>query len=195
MLHCPQSKYDNNGITAVATLAIEDCYSSTFPSRLDVQPDQAAGITPSTWTARPVASPRWHRPRQAAAGARHLVLPCARPIVSVHAASKGRGHRGRLHSSDGIGRWLWSDEEQSSGSVRPLTHRRSCGGWGACRLWCLPCHDHVMDFELDPPHGVGPLRIGMPRAEADSALMLLRDLGLVSPRTVPDSTSSGRAAW
>jgi hypothetical protein len=32
-----------------------------------------------------------------------------------------------------------------------------------------------MDFELDPPHGVGPLRIGMPRAQADSVLAQLRD--------------------
>lgn len=42
-----------------------------------------------------------------------------------------------------------------------------------------------MDFELDPPHGVGPLKIGMPRAEADSALALLRDLELVSASDSP----------
>jgi hypothetical protein len=42
-----------------------------------------------------------------------------------------------------------------------------------------------MDFELDPPHGAGPLKIGMPRAEADSALALLRDLELASESDIP----------
>ncbi|ACU72762.1 hypothetical protein Caci_3871 [Catenulispora acidiphila DSM 44928] len=42
-----------------------------------------------------------------------------------------------------------------------------------------------MDFELDPPHGVGPLRIGISRAEADAALLLLRDADSLSQSDRP----------
>jgi hypothetical protein len=42
-----------------------------------------------------------------------------------------------------------------------------------------------MDFELDPPRGVGPLRLGMPRSEADAALESLRDLDAVSGSDEP----------
>ncbi|MFC7218834.1 hypothetical protein ACFQLX_11725 [Streptomyces polyrhachis] len=37
-----------------------------------------------------------------------------------------------------------------------------------------------MNFELVPPHGVGPLRIGMSRRDADIALESLRDLRDIS---------------
>ncbi|MGK5547086.1 hypothetical protein ACSNOH_20490 [Streptomyces sp. URMC 127] len=42
-----------------------------------------------------------------------------------------------------------------------------------------------MDFHLDPPTGVGALRIGMPRHEADAALASLRDLSSVSDSDRP----------
>ncbi|MEN3540373.1 hypothetical protein AAH991_35045 [Microbispora sp. ZYX-F-249] len=42
-----------------------------------------------------------------------------------------------------------------------------------------------MDFELDPPRGVGPLRVGMTRTEADAALAALRDADVVSESDVP----------
>lgn len=42
-----------------------------------------------------------------------------------------------------------------------------------------------MDFVLDPPTGVGPLRIGMARREAALALEQLRDLTDVSPSDEP----------
>jgi hypothetical protein len=42
-----------------------------------------------------------------------------------------------------------------------------------------------MDFELDPPHGVGPLRIGMARAEAAAALEQLRDPDEISASDSP----------
>ncbi|MET9131891.1 hypothetical protein [Streptomyces antibioticus] len=42
-----------------------------------------------------------------------------------------------------------------------------------------------MDFDLDPPCGVGTLRIGMPRQAAGTALDALRDLGAVSESDRP----------
>jgi hypothetical protein len=42
-----------------------------------------------------------------------------------------------------------------------------------------------MDLVLDPPYGVGPLRIGMARAEANAALEQLRDADAVSASDVP----------
>ncbi|WP_370415234.1 hypothetical protein [Streptomyces fradiae] len=42
-----------------------------------------------------------------------------------------------------------------------------------------------MDFLLEPPHGVGPLRIGMPRDEADGALLSLREPSAVSASDQP----------
>ncbi|MFF0476381.1 hypothetical protein [Streptomyces sp. NPDC004284] len=42
-----------------------------------------------------------------------------------------------------------------------------------------------MDFDLAPPTGVGPLRIGMTRHEADTALDSLRDLSVVSESDRP----------
>ncbi|GAA2807982.1 hypothetical protein [Crossiella cryophila] len=42
-----------------------------------------------------------------------------------------------------------------------------------------------MDFHLDPPTGVGPLRIGMPRREANTALDSLRDPTALSPSDRP----------
>ncbi|NEA60381.1 hypothetical protein G3I60_41020 [Streptomyces sp. SID13666] len=42
-----------------------------------------------------------------------------------------------------------------------------------------------MDFELVPPSGVGPLRIGMPRQEADAALLSLRDPSVISDSDRP----------
>jgi hypothetical protein len=42
-----------------------------------------------------------------------------------------------------------------------------------------------MDFELDPPRGVGPLRVGMTRAEANAALEALRDADAVSESDIP----------
>jgi hypothetical protein len=41
-----------------------------------------------------------------------------------------------------------------------------------------------MDFDLDPPRGVGPLRLGMPRAEANIALEQLRDVHELSPSDI-----------
>ncbi|MFF9853390.1 hypothetical protein [Streptomyces litmocidini] len=42
-----------------------------------------------------------------------------------------------------------------------------------------------MDFLLEPPVGVGPLRIGMPRHDADAALESLRDLSVISESDRP----------
>lgn len=42
-----------------------------------------------------------------------------------------------------------------------------------------------MEFELDPPRGVGPLRLGMRRSGAHAALESLRDLDAVSASDVP----------
>jgi hypothetical protein len=42
-----------------------------------------------------------------------------------------------------------------------------------------------MEFVLDPPHGVGPLRIGMARAEANAALEQLRDASEISASDSP----------
>ncbi|MYW18103.1 hypothetical protein GT039_21565 [Streptomyces sp. SID2955] len=42
-----------------------------------------------------------------------------------------------------------------------------------------------MDLHLAPPAGVGPLRIGMPRQEADAALDSLRDLSAISKSDQP----------
>ncbi|MET8102366.1 hypothetical protein ABZV29_38990 [Streptomyces sp. NPDC005236] len=42
-----------------------------------------------------------------------------------------------------------------------------------------------MDFDLTPPIGVGPLRIGMPRQSANTALDSLRDLSAVSESDRP----------
>ncbi|MFJ3616322.1 hypothetical protein [Streptomyces hydrogenans] len=42
-----------------------------------------------------------------------------------------------------------------------------------------------MDFDLAPPNGVGPLRIGMNRYSADAALGSLRDLSVVSASDRP----------
>jgi len=42
-----------------------------------------------------------------------------------------------------------------------------------------------MDIELDPPNGVGPLRIGMARVEANAALEQLRDSDTISASDVP----------
>lgn len=41
-----------------------------------------------------------------------------------------------------------------------------------------------MDLELDPPRGVGPLRIGMARVEANAALEQLREVDAVSASDV-----------
>ncbi len=42
-----------------------------------------------------------------------------------------------------------------------------------------------MDFELDPPRGVGPLQVGMTRAEANAALETLRDTSAISGSDIP----------
>lgn len=42
-----------------------------------------------------------------------------------------------------------------------------------------------MDFDLDPPNGVGPLRLGMPETDARAALDSLRDPTNVSKSDVP----------
>ena len=42
-----------------------------------------------------------------------------------------------------------------------------------------------MDFDLAPPAGVGPLRIGMTRHAANTALELARDLSAVSESDRP----------
>ncbi|MET7987377.1 hypothetical protein [Streptomyces sp. NPDC005281] len=42
-----------------------------------------------------------------------------------------------------------------------------------------------MDFDLAPPIGVGPLRIGMTRQSANTALDSLRDLSAVSESDRP----------
>ncbi|MFE2537522.1 hypothetical protein [Streptomyces sp. NPDC059371] len=47
-----------------------------------------------------------------------------------------------------------------------------------------------MDFDLAPPIGVGPLRIGMTRQSATTALDSLRDLSAISDSTNQVSTSS-----
>lgn len=42
-----------------------------------------------------------------------------------------------------------------------------------------------MDFHLDPPAGIGPLRIGMTRHAANTALDSLRDRSVISESDVP----------
>jgi len=42
-----------------------------------------------------------------------------------------------------------------------------------------------VDFDLDPPTGVGPLRLGMTQAEAGTALESLRDLAKLSTSDKP----------
>ncbi|MFE0177416.1 hypothetical protein ACFWZ2_34420 [Streptomyces sp. NPDC059002] len=44
-----------------------------------------------------------------------------------------------------------------------------------------------MEFMLDPPLGIGPLAVGMPREQADAALLALRD-----PSSVSDSDRPGQ---
>ncbi|MGC0407719.1 hypothetical protein RKD31_000962 [Streptomyces sp. SAI-163] len=66
-------------------------------------------------------------------------------------------------------------------SVEP-SHSVTCRAWMApSSLADRPVWDHArMDFDLAPPNGVGPLRIGMTRHAANTALDSLRDLSAIS---------------